>query len=81
MKLAPKGTLPDAALEQGYVFVKCGSHRARGHLDTNGAQSYYSLRRNTYYGVYAIKDIAELPTGITRIRGPFGDLNMCWRGE
>ena len=81
MKLAPLKTRPDQAIEQGYVFLKCTSHRARDGLPAKGAQSYWSMRRDTYHGVYAAKDFEDLPRGITRLRGPFDDLLMCWGSE
>lgn len=78
MQIAPKGTTPADALQRGYVFLKCASHRARRRLPTGGAQAYWSMSRDTTYGVYAAIGFDDLPLGVTRVSAPFDDLHMCW---
>ena len=80
--IAPKGMTLASAIALGFTPVKCGSHRARQHLVGRGsdAQGYWSFKRSTYHGVYAVKlgDGDRLPKNCTKLRGPFDDMGMCW---
>ena len=80
--IAVKGTLAQDALNAGFTFIKCGSHRARDKL-TGGQktlQCYYSHQRADLHGIYAVEldGALPLPKGCTKLRGPFTDLMMCW---
>jgi hypothetical protein len=80
MQFAPKGTLADDALAAGFVLVKCSSHRSREKLlgRNSGAQGYWSWQRSTGHGVYAVRPDMLPRKGVTRLRGPFDDMAMCW---
>lgn len=79
--IAPKGTRLGTALERGYVLVNCNSHRSRqgliGGRDSN-AQGYYSFKRASKGGFYAVWPDKLPRKGVTKLRGPFDDIAMCW---
>lgn len=79
-QVAPKGTLASDAQAQGFVLVKCSSNRAREKLigRDSGAQGYWSWQRPTRHGVYAVRPDMLPRKGVTRLRGPFDDMAMCW---
>lgn len=74
------------------VYVRFASHRAREYglrALTRTPQAFYSLRRETGRGVYALtaEELATIrasvararwATSITVLRGPYDDLHPCW---
>jgi hypothetical protein len=72
------------------IFVRFGSHRARSYglrALSRKPQAYFSLRRKTGPGgVYLVTraeatqmQAASQHARFTELRGPFDDLQPCWR--
>lgn len=73
------------AREPAFVFVKCGSHRARERLTSlvgsGKLQCYFDFQRPSKGGYYQIpeaklEEARKIP-GVTRASHP-DDLSPCW---
>lgn len=70
-------------LEQGYIVIRCNSHRARANsAGPNYAIPFYSFRRASTGGYYAIPaaqaERALKVKGVTKLRAPYDDLLQGW---
>lgn len=67
------------------IYVRCNSHRCREKLFRvlgRSAQCYWTMRRGPDKGIYYITadEYAQARgiKGLTRLRGPYDDIHMCW---